>query len=195
MDFYGVNVQHWCRFFCENRSFVVRVAVTCSFVIIRRNVNGKFAAIGFEILYASFGSEASDFVPSSMASNPNSSFRQDSTKRHVFRLGTIYLNVRPIRARIYFRCDRIRSPFYGIDRHGSLRSLCLHSSNQLAIITCRHNMSHSNWWRLANLTPLLLASHQSLAHPQPVCRSRMLYLTRYMDTNILVKVYDCLYTL
>ena len=130
-----------------------------------------------------------------MASNPNSSFRQDSTKRHVFRLDTIYLNVRPIRARIYFRCDRIRSPFYGIDRHWSLRSLCLHSSNQLAIITCWHDMSYSNWWRLANLTTLLLASHQSLAHSQPNFRSRISYLMRYTNENILSRVYCCFYTL
>lgn len=161
MDFYGVNFQHWCRIFCANRSFVVRIAVTCSFVIIRLNVNGKFAAIGFEILCASFGSEASDFVPSSMASNPNSSFRQDSTKRHVFRLDTIYLNVRPIRARIYFRCNRIRSPFDGVDRHWSLRALCLNNSYRFAIITCQHDMRHSSSWRLAILTALLLASHQS----------------------------------
>lgn len=64
MDFYGVNVQHGVDFFCANRSFVVRVVVTCSFVIIRLNVNAKVAAIGFDIQCTSFGSEGSDVVPS-----------------------------------------------------------------------------------------------------------------------------------
>lgn len=74
------------------------VVVTCSFVIIRLNVNAKVAAIGFDILCTSFGSEASVVVPSFIkASNSNSSFRQDSTKRYVFRLDTIYLNVSSIR--------------------------------------------------------------------------------------------------
>ena len=127
----------WRRFICAIRSFLV--ACRCDLQLCHHSAQRPryFAAIGFDIQWVSFGSEASDVVPSSMASNPNSSFRQDSTKRHVFRLDTIYLNVRPIRARIYFRCDRIRSPFDGVDRHCSLRALCLNNSYRFAIITCR----------------------------------------------------------
>ena len=132
MDFYGVNVQHGVDLFARSVRSSWLVVVTCS------QRPRYFAAISFDIQCTSFGSEAlTSLRPSSMASNPNSSFRQDSTKRHVFRLDTIYLNVRPIRARIYFRCDRIRSPFDGVDRHCSLRALCLNNSYRFAIITCR----------------------------------------------------------
>ena len=131
MNFYGVNVQHGVDLFARSVRSSWLVVVTCS------QRPRYFAAISFDIQCTSFGSEAlTSLRPSSMASNPNSSFRQDSTKRHVFRLDTIYLNVRPIRARIYFRCNQIRSPFDGVDRHWSLRALCLHSSYQFAIITC-----------------------------------------------------------
>lgn len=58
-----------------------------------------------------------------------------------------------------------------------------------------HDMRHSSSWRLAILTALLLASHQSLAHSQPDFRSRISYLIRYTNENILFTVYDCLYTL
>lgn len=72
MDFYGVNVQHGVDFFCANRSFVVRVVVTCSFVIIRLNVLGTL-----RLLVSTSSAPRlvlkvlTSFRPSSMASNPN----------------------------------------------------------------------------------------------------------------------------
>ena len=87
------NVQHGVDFFCANRSFVVRVVVNCSFVIIRFNVP---VLCGFwfrhPVHLVWFWSLWRRSVLHPMASNPSSSFRQDSTKRHVFRLDTIYLN-------------------------------------------------------------------------------------------------------
>lgn len=64
MDFYGVNVQHGVDFFARDVYSSWLVVVGCSFVLIRLNVFGNFAAIGFDIQCTSFGSEGSDVVPS-----------------------------------------------------------------------------------------------------------------------------------
>lgn len=57
MDFYGVNVQHGVDFFARDVYSSWLVVVGCSFVLIRLNVFGNFAAIGFDIQCTSFGSE------------------------------------------------------------------------------------------------------------------------------------------
>ena len=62
MDFYGVNVQHGVDFFARDVYSSWLVVVGCSFVLIRLNVFGNFAAIGFDIQCTSFGSEGSDVV-------------------------------------------------------------------------------------------------------------------------------------
>ncbi len=64
MDFYGVNVQHSVDFFARDVYSSWLVVVGCSFVLIRLNVFGNFAAIGFNIQCTSLGSEGSDVVPS-----------------------------------------------------------------------------------------------------------------------------------
>lgn len=48
MDFYGVNVQHGVDFFARDVYSSWLVVVGCSFVLIRLNVFGNFAAIGFD---------------------------------------------------------------------------------------------------------------------------------------------------
>ncbi len=148
MNFYGVNVQHGVDLFARSVRSSWLVVVTCS------QRPRYFAAISFDIQCTSFGSEAlTSLRPSSMASNPNSSFRQDSTKRSAWH----HLSQCPSNScQDLFSVRPNQIAFWW-----SLRSLCLHSSYQFAIITYQHDMRHSSSWRLAILTALLLSSHQS----------------------------------
>lgn len=146
MDFYGVNVQHGVDFFARD-VYSSWLAALSSF--------GSTSSVTLRLLVSTFSAPRlvlkvlTSFRPSSMASNPKCHGR------------AAYLNVRANRSWIHFRRDQIRAPFDRVDHQWSLRSLCLHSYNQFALIGCRHDMSHSSWWRLAVFTALLLASHPS----------------------------------